>query len=68
MQLSEDTHETASDTGTGTASTPMAVLLVDDDRELCRMLAEYLQPEGFRSRRCTTAMRRCTRLGGIISI
>jgi len=27
---------------------PMAVLLVDDDRELCRMLAEYLTPEGFR--------------------
>jgi len=48
MQLSEDSRETASDTGTGTASAPMAVLLVDDDRELCRMLAEYLQPEGFR--------------------
>jgi DNA-binding response OmpR family regulator len=27
---------------------PMAVLLVDDDRELCRMLGEYLTPEGFR--------------------
>jgi two-component system response regulator CpxR len=26
----------------------MAVLLVDDDRELCRMLGEYLNPEGFR--------------------
>ncbi len=26
----------------------MTVLLVDDDRELCRMLAEYLGPEGFR--------------------
>ncbi len=26
---------------------PMAVLLVDDDRELCRMLGEYLGPEGF---------------------
>jgi two-component system response regulator CpxR len=25
----------------------MAVLLVDDDRELCRMLGEYLVPEGF---------------------
>jgi DNA-binding response OmpR family regulator len=29
----------------GTA--PNSVLLVDDDRELCRMLAEYLAPEGF---------------------
>jgi two-component system response regulator CpxR len=28
--------------------TPMSVLLVDDDRELCRMLTEYLTPEGFR--------------------
>jgi DNA-binding response OmpR family regulator len=28
----------------------MAVLLVDDDRELCRMLVEYLTPEGFRVR------------------
>ena len=27
---------------------PMAVLLVDDDRELCRMLGEYLAPEGFK--------------------
>ena len=27
---------------------PMAVLLVDDDRELCRMLGEYLTPEGFK--------------------
>lgn len=29
-------------------SAPMSVLLVDDDRELCRMLAEYLTPEGFK--------------------
>lgn len=29
-------------------ASPIAVLLVDDDRELCRMLAEYLTPEGFR--------------------
>jgi two-component system response regulator CpxR len=35
-------------TDTGTNSAPMAVLLVDDDRELCRMLGEYLNPEGFR--------------------
>ena len=27
---------------------PMSVLLVDDDRELCRMLGEYLGPEGFK--------------------
>ena len=31
----------------GNATGPMAVLLVDDDRELCRMLGEYLAPEGF---------------------
>jgi DNA-binding response OmpR family regulator len=30
------------------AAAPMQVLLVDDDRELCRMLEEYLGPEGFR--------------------
>ena len=30
------------------ASVPMSVLLVDDDRELCRMLSEYLAPEGFK--------------------
>ena len=27
---------------------PMNVLLVDDDRELCHMLEEYLAPEGFK--------------------
>jgi len=27
---------------------PIAVLLVDDDQELCRMLGEYLSPEGFK--------------------
>ena len=37
--------DSPSDPGNGTA--PMAVLLVDDDRELCRMLGEYLVPEGF---------------------
>jgi DNA-binding response OmpR family regulator len=46
MQLNEDSPDAASDAGTTAA--PMAVLLVDDDRELCRMLAEYLQPEGFK--------------------
>jgi DNA-binding response OmpR family regulator len=30
------------------AAAPMNLLLVDDDRELCRMLEEYLGPEGFR--------------------
>jgi len=30
------------------AAVPMSVLLVDDDRELCRMLSEYLAPEGFK--------------------
>ncbi len=29
-------------------SSTMTVLLVDDDRELCRMLSEYLAPEGFK--------------------
>jgi two-component system response regulator CpxR len=46
MQSTPETPETPNDAGPGTA--PMAVLLVDDDRELCRMLAEYLNPEGFR--------------------
>ncbi len=32
----------------GQTAAPMSVLLVDDDRELCRMLAEYLGPEGFK--------------------
>jgi DNA-binding response OmpR family regulator len=30
------------------ATAPMNVLLVDDDRELCHMLEEYLAPEGFK--------------------
>ena len=30
------------------AAVPMSVLLIDDDRELCRMLEEYLAPEGFK--------------------
>jgi len=34
--------------GAAMAPTAMSVLLVDDDRELCRMLAEYLAPEGFK--------------------
>jgi DNA-binding response OmpR family regulator len=33
---------------TGANAAPMAVLVVDDDRELCRMLSEYLEPEGFK--------------------
>jgi two-component system response regulator CpxR len=33
---------------TETQAAPMTVLLVDDDRELCHMLGEYLGPEGFR--------------------
>jgi DNA-binding response OmpR family regulator len=41
-----DAADTSNDGGANSA--PMAVLLVDDDRELCRMLAEYLTPEGFR--------------------
>ena len=45
MQTTADSHET---TDPGSSSTPMSVLLVDDDRELCRMLVEYLHPEGFR--------------------
>ena len=46
MQPPADAPDAATDTGTNSA--PMAVLLVDDDRELCRMLEEYLNPEGFR--------------------
>ena len=46
MQPPPDAPDAATDTGTNSA--PMAVLLVDDDRELCRMLGEYLNPEGFR--------------------
>src|SRR5271154_3223687 len=38
--------EVAGESAQGSA--PMAVLLIDDDRELCRMLAEYLAPEGFK--------------------
>jgi two-component system response regulator CpxR len=44
MQTSSS--EGGGDSGAGAA--PMAVLLVDDDRELCRMLGEYLAPEGFK--------------------
>ena len=41
--------EPSDETGeTPVGSTPNSVLLVDDDRELCRMLNEYLGPEGFR--------------------
>src|ERR1035438_6345914 len=46
MQPPPDAPDAATDTGTNSA--PMAVLLVDDDRELCRMLGEYLTPEGFK--------------------
>jgi two-component system response regulator CpxR len=46
MQSSVDTPNAAPEPGTTAA--PLAVLLVDDDRELCRMLTEYLTPEGFK--------------------
>ncbi len=46
MQSTPEAPDSPNDPGSGAA--PMAVLLVDDDRELCRMLAEYLNPEGFR--------------------
>lgn len=46
MQSSTGANDAASDTAPYSA--PMAVLLVDDDRELCHMLAEYLAPEGFK--------------------
>jgi len=46
MQSSANSSDAANDSGPGAA--PMAVLLVDDDRELCRMLCEYLSPEGFK--------------------
>jgi DNA-binding response OmpR family regulator len=50
MQTTLDASDSDSNSNsdTGTNSAPMAVLLVDDDRELCRMLAEYLTPEGFK--------------------
>ena len=43
----QTTGEVSKTDPTETAA-PMSVLLVDDDRELCRMLEEYLGPEGFR--------------------
>jgi DNA-binding response OmpR family regulator len=43
----QSTNETANG-NTGSTAAPLAVLLVDDDRELCRMLSEYLLPEGFK--------------------
>jgi two-component system response regulator CpxR len=46
MQTTADASDETTEPGPGSA--PMAVLLVDDDRELCRMLVEYLAPEGFR--------------------
>jgi two-component system response regulator CpxR len=46
MHSTPEAPDTPSDAGSPAA--PMAVLLVDDDRELCRMLSEYLNPEGFR--------------------
>ena len=46
MSATGDNSDTAGDAAPTTA--PMTVLLVDDDRELCHMLGEYLGPEGFR--------------------
>lgn len=46
MATMSETSEAAGEAGAGAA--PLSVLLVDDDRELCRMLSEYLGPEGFR--------------------
>src|SRR5579871_533403 len=44
MQITGDVNKT----DPTEAATPMSVLLIDDDRELCRMLEEYLGPEGFK--------------------
>ncbi len=46
MAMTSESGEAAGEAGAGAA--PLSVLLVDDDRELCRMLSEYLGPEGFR--------------------
>jgi DNA-binding response OmpR family regulator len=46
MSRMQSNTEVAGESAQGTA--PMSVLLIDDDRELCRMLAEYLAPEGFK--------------------
>jgi two-component system response regulator CpxR len=46
MCAMSDSPDTPGDAASQTA--PMTVLLVDDDRELCHMLDEYLGPEGFR--------------------
>ena len=46
MHSTPDAPETPREAAAGAA--PVAVLLVDDDRELCRMLSEYLDPEGFK--------------------
>ena len=51
-------------TGTARLSQPAPaahearVLLVDDDRELCQMLTEYLEAEHFEVRACMTAAMR----------
>jgi DNA-binding response OmpR family regulator len=47
-EMPDSPNDAGSGSGSGSAAAPMAVLLVDDDRELCRMLSEYLTPEGFR--------------------
>src|SRR5580698_7413029 len=47
MQTGGHTTDSSGTDASATAA-PMAVLLVDDDRELCRMLVEYLAPEGFK--------------------
>jgi two-component system response regulator CpxR len=41
----QDHPDAAADGAPGAAAN--SILLVDDDRELCRMLGEYLGPEGF---------------------
>jgi two-component system, OmpR family, response regulator len=46
MRSMQTVNDTSGDANV--ANAPMAVLLVDDDRELCRMLGEYLGPEGFK--------------------
>jgi len=46
MRRMQEPNDSTADSGQNVS--PMTVLLVDDDRELCRMLGEYLGPEGFK--------------------